>query len=94
MQSSALWSLLNALRPAALRDIGKMTASPYFNKRADVAALFEELNRCYASTVCPHNATLKIFPASDAAALRLTMHFRPAHSGIFSTPTIALWCSV
>ncbi len=79
MQNAPLWQILSALPRPALRELAKMTDSPFFNQRADVRALFQHLQKCLASGKPPtrEKAFAAVFPNRpyDGAQLRLTLHF-------------------
>lgn len=45
MQSSNLYTLIRSFSPAEIKDLRRFLASPYFNLRSDVIALFEALVR-------------------------------------------------
>ena len=79
MQQTPLWQILSTLPRPALREVEKMTASPFFNQRDDVRALFLFVQKCLQTGKEPTReaAFEAVFPEKkyDGAQLRLVLHF-------------------
>jgi len=79
MHTTPLWQMLGALPQSALRSIGQMTESPFFNQRDDVRLLYQHLRKSLQSGQTPTReaAYAAIFPEKkyDAGRLRLVLHF-------------------
>lgn len=78
MHNTPLVQILSALPRASLREVEKMTDSPFFNQRADVRQLFQCLSRSLQKgrSLTREAAFEAIYPgqAYDAAQLRLVLH--------------------
>ena len=79
MESTTVWQILCALPAKALLEIEKMTISPFFNQRDDVAALFRCLKKAIRSKSAPSREQLftLLWPgkAFNSADFRLALHF-------------------
>jgi len=79
MRQTPLWQILSILPRPALRELEKMTASPFFNQRDDVRALFLYVQKCLQTGKEPTReaAFAAVFPQKkyDGAQFRLVLHF-------------------